>query len=357
MQVKKKNELIIKNKKLKNPYVLAPMCQYMGKNGKPTEWHYQHLGRAMISGFSKIMIESTSVSYDGRITTKDLCLYNKSHMNSFKKLLNYLKKLNNIPIGIQLSHAGRKGSSQVPWIKHNKPLKKNKWQTISASRIQKDRGWPIPKKIEKRKLRLLEKNFLDSAKMAIKAGFDCIEIHMAHGYLLHQFFSPISNKRDDNYGGNLENRSRFLIEVSKKIHKICKNDQIILGARITGKDWLKGGIEVKDSIYLSNQLKKIGFDYVCVSSGGIKTVTNLKVKSKYNINIAKKIKLETSILTRVAGNVKNISEANNIIKNNKADLVAFARAYLKNPNFLLNEKKKIDSNQDIPKPYLRGFSV
>ena len=349
--------MIIKNKKFKNPFVLAPMCQYMGKNGKPTEWHYQHLGRAIISGFSKIMVESTSVSYEGRISEKDLCLYNKSQMNSFKKLLKYLKKLNDIPIGIQLSHAGRKGSSYVPWIKHNSPLKKDKWQTISASRIKKDKGWPLPKIIKQSQIKLLEDKFLNSAKLALQAGFDCIEIHMAHGYLLHQFFSPISNKREDIFGGSIENRSRFLLNISKKLHKLCRNKNIILGARITGKDWLKGGIELKDSIYLVNKLKTIGFDYVCVSSGGIKTLTNLNIKTKYNVNIAKKIKSETSMLTRVAGNLRNVSEANNILKKNKADLVAFARAYLKNPNFLYNKKNKLIERQDIPKPYLRGFNV
>lgn len=357
MPINKVNGLYIKRKKFKNPYVLAPMCQYMAKKGKPTEWHYQHLGRAIVSGFAKIMIESTSVSYNGRITDKDLCLYNESQMKSFKKLLKYLKKLNNIPIGIQLSHAGRKGSSYVPWIKHNSPLKKNKWQTISASSIKKDKSWPIPKKIEEKHIKLLEEKFLNSAKLAIKAGFDCIEIHMAHGYLLHQFFSPISNRRNDFYGGNLENRSRFLINISKKLYKICINKNIILGARITGKDWLKGGIQIKDSIYLVKKLKEIGLDYVCVSSGGIKTITNLNVKSKYNINIAKKIKSETAILTRVAGNFKNISQANNVLKKNKVDMVAFARAYLKNPNFLFNKKSIMEYQQDIPKPYLRGFKV
>jgi 2,4-dienoyl-CoA reductase-like NADH-dependent reductase (Old Yellow Enzyme family) len=350
-----KTKLVIKNKKLNNPYILAPMCQYMGKNGKPTEWHYQHLGKAIIAGFSKIMIESTAVSSEGRITTKDLCLYKKSHMIGLKKLLNYLKKLNNVPVGIQLSHSGRKGSSQVPWIKHNRPLKKNKWKTISPSEIRKDKGWPMPKKIGKAKIKILEKNFLNSAKMALKAGFDCIEIHMAHGYLLHQFFSPISNKRNDIYGGNLENRCRFLLEIAKQIANICKNKKIILGARITGKDWVKGGIDLKDSIYLSNKLKKLGFDYVCVSSGGIKTTTNLNVKSKFNVNIAKKIKLKSSILTRVAGNIKNISDAKKIIKKKNADLVAFARPFLNNPNFLFKEKTKVDKNINIPKPYLRGF--
>ena len=343
----------LSKKKLDNRYILAPMCQYMGKNGKPTEWHYQHLGRAIISGFSKIMIESTAVSSDGRITTKDLCLYNKGHMASLKKLLKYLKKLNDIPIGIQLSHAGRKGSSEVPWEKYNTPLKKKNWKTISPSGIKKDNGWPIPKKINKLKLNILKKNFINSAKMAIKAGFDCIEIHMAHGYLLHQFFSPISNKRNDMYGGDLKNRSRFLLEIAKNIKQICKNKNIILGARITGKDWVKNGLELKDSIYLSNELKKIGFHYVCVSSGGIKTLTKLNVNSKFNVDLAKMIKLKSSIIIRVAGNVKSISDANKIIKKNKADLVAFARPFLRNPNFIFDEKNKEDF--DIPKPYLRGL--
>ena len=350
-----KKNINIKNKRLINPYILAPMCQYMAKNGKPTEWHYQHLGRAIISGFSKIMIESTAVSSDGRITIKDLCLYNKSHMKSLGKLVRYLKNLNDIPVGIQLSHSGRKGSSEVPWIKHNKPLKKNRWKTISSSEIRKDKGWPMPKKIGKAKIKILEKNFLNSAKMALKAGFDCIEIHMAHGYLLHQFFSPISNKRNDIYGGTLENRCRFLLEIAKQIANICKNKKIILGARITGKDWLKGGVDLKDSIYLSNKLKKLGFDYVCVSSGGIKTTTNLNVNSKFNVDIAKKIKSKSSILTRVAGNIKDISDAKRIIKKKNADLVAFARPFLNNPNFLFKEKTKGDKNINIPKPYLRGF--
>lgn len=350
-----KKRFIIKNKILNNPFILAPMCQYMGKDGEPTEWHYQHLGKAIISGFSKIMIESTSVCSDGRITAKDLCLYKKKHMISLKKLLNYLKKLNNIPIGIQLSHAGRKGSSHVPWIKYNRPLKKNKWRTFAPSEIKKDKLWPKPKMISKAKIEMIKKNFLNSAKMAIKAGFDCIEIHMAHGYLLHQFFSPISNKRNDIYGGTLENRCRFLLEIAEQIANICKNKKIILGARITGKDWLKGGIDLKDSIYLSNKLKKLGFDYICVSSGGIKTSTNLNVNSKFNVNIAKKIKLKSSILTRVAGNIKNISNAKKIIKKKNADLVAFARPFLNNPNFLFKEKTKVDKSINIPKPYLRGF--
>lgn len=340
--------------KLKNFFVLAPMCQYMSKNGEPTEWHYQHLGKAILSGFSKIMLESTAVSREGRITMVDLCLYNKKQQKKLKKLVKFLKNLKNIPIGIQLSHAGRKGSSHIPWKKYNKPLTKDKWKTYSSSSINKDKLWPIPKIINKQKIELIKKNFFNSAKMAIDAGFDCIEIHMAHGYLLHQFFSPIANKRVDEYGGSLVNRCRLLLEISKKIYNLTNKKNIILGARITGHDYLEEGINIKDSVYLAKQLEKIGLDYICVSSGGIKTKTNLKINTKYNLKLSSIIKSETSLLVRVAGNIKNVNEAKKIIKNKKADIVAFGRSYLRNSNFLFIDKKK---RNEIPKPYLRAFEI
>ena len=282
---------MIKKIKLKNNFILAPMCQYMAKNGEPTEWHYQHLGKAILSGFSKIMLESTAVSFDGRITKADLCLYNKKHQKKLTELLRYLKKLKkNIPIGIQLSHAGRKGSSHIPWQKYNQPLSLGKWKTYSSSNLKKDKFWPNPIVINKKKINLIKKNFLNSVKMAIKSGFDCIEIHMAHGYLLHQFFSPICNNRNDEYGGSLKNRCRLLLEISQSIYNFAKKKNIIIGARITGHDWVEGGINLKDSIYLTKQLEMIGFDYICVSSGGIKTKTNLNTKTKFNLKLFIKIK-------------------------------------------------------------------
>ena len=346
------NKNFKKKVKLKNFFVLAPMCQYMAKNGEPTEWHYQHLGKAILSGFSKIMLESTAVNHEGRITIADLCLYNKKQQKKLKKLIKYLKNLKNIPIGIQLSHAGRKGSSHIPWEKYNRPLTKDKWNTYSSSNIKKDKLWPTPKIINKQKIKSIKKNFFNSAKMAIDAGFDCIEIHMAHGYLLHQFFSPIANKRVDEYGGSLVNRCRLLLEISKKIYNLTNKKNIILGARITAHDWIEGGIDMKDSIYLVKQLEKIGLDYICVASGGIKTKTNLKTNTKFNLKLSSAIKLETSLSVRVAGNIKNINEAKKIIKNKKADIVAFGRSYLKNSNFLFFDKEK---SSEIPKPYLRAF--
>ena len=313
------------------------------------------IGKAMISGFSMIMIESTAVCNRGKITHKDLCLSNKKQLKEFKQLVSYLKHLNDIPICIQLSHAGRKGSSQIPWIKSNQPLKKDKWITLSPSDLPKDSHWPKPKKMNLKDIVLLKKEFINSTKLSLKAGFDGIELHIAHGYLLHQFFSPISNKRKDIYGGCLKNRCRIILEIAEKVIKICRAKGIIVGARITGKDWLKGGSDINDAIFLVKSLKKIGLDYVCVSSGGIKTKTNLNEKKKFNINLAKKIKAKCKIITRVAGNIKNIKEAKNILKTNKADAVAFGRVYLKNPNFIINSSETKNENKIIPKPYLRAF--
>lgn len=346
----------IGNKNLKNRIILSPMCQYMSdQNGSPSEWHYQHLGRAMISGFGMVMLESTAINHEGRITKKDLVLSNIDHMTKFKNLLNYLKKLNDTPVGIQISHAGRKGSSEIPWIKHNSSLgKKDGWQTISASSIPRDKSWPKPKEIPIKEIKNLINDFKKTARLAIDSGFDCIEIHMAHGYLLHQFFSPISNKRIDKYGGNIVNRSRFLLEIAKELKNICKK-KIILGARVTGNDWVRGGLNENDCIYLVKKLQKIGIDYVCITSGGIFPRTNLKEKKCYNSFLSKKIKKNVKIPIRVAGLINNLKDASLVLNNKRADLIAIGRTYLKNPNFLLEYFSSLKKYKIIPKSYLRGF--
>ena len=231
------------------------MCQYSSNNGSPSSWHYKHLGSLICSGAAMLVIESTAISSEGRISDRDLCLYNKTHLKELKKLITYLKSLKNIPICIQLSHAGRKGSSFVPWIKKIVFTKSKGWQTISSSGIKKDLFWPTPKIATKKDLSKIINDFCKSAKLAKQAGIDAIEIHMAHGYLVHQFLSPISNKRTDEYGGSLNNRSKLAQNIIKKIKKICK-DKIAIGARITGIDHVKNGLELKDSIFLSKKIRK-----------------------------------------------------------------------------------------------------
>ena len=336
---------------LKNRIVVSPMCQYSGKNGCPTNWHFSHLSKLINSGAGMLMIESTAVENNGKISHRDLCLSNKKQEKKFKELKNFLGKINKTPIGLQISHSGRKGSSFVPWEKKNKPLnKKNKsWQTYSASPLKRDINWPTPKELTKKKIITLLKKFRDTAIRARRVGFECLEIHMAHGYLLHQFLSPISNKRNDEFG---RSKHSFPLDIAREVRKIWPKEKI-LGARITATDHLKDGINFKDSIDLVNNLKKIGFDYVCVSSGGILPITNMKIKKAFRKNLSKKIKKNSSILVRASGSIDNINLAEQLIKNNFADLIAVGRKFIKDPNWILSETKKRKMQEYIPKQYLR----
>ena len=215
--IKKKIKLS-KHKSLSNKIVVSPMCQYSSINGAPSEWHYKHLSNLIISGASMLILESTAVSKKGRITIKDLGLFNDFQEKKFKKLVKFLKKIKNIPICLQISHAGRKGSCNLPWVNLGKPLKKNYWQTVSSN-IKKDLNWPKPKSASTKEIKKIISEFKNSSLRAFRAGFDGVEIHMAHGYLIHQFLSPIANHRNDLYGGSLENRCRFALEIAESIKK------------------------------------------------------------------------------------------------------------------------------------------
>lgn len=340
---------LINKIKLNNRITVAPMCQYSATNGNPSNWHYGHLQQLAISGAGLLNLESTAVNLEGRITSKDLMLANNDNEIQLKNLFNYIKSINNIPIGIQISHSGRKGSAELPWVKYNYPLtKKKRWITYAPSNIQKDKNWPIPKELNTDEIKKIINDFKSSSLRAKKIGFDCLEIHMAHGYLLHQFFSPISNKRKDAYGGNLENRCRFLFEITEQIRKIWPKNKI-LGARVSGDDWLTGGANIKDCIYLVKVLKQIGLDYVCVSSGGIINKTDLVLKEGYQVHLAKKIKKETKIITRAGGMISNFNYAKKLIEKKSVDLINVARRFINEPRWLL----KIDKKSKIPNQYKR----
>ncbi len=347
-------KLKINNLILKNRFVVSPMCQYSAKNGNPSKWHYFHLLKLALSGASTLMLESTAISNSGRISNKDLTLCNKSNENNFKKLLLFIKRFSDIKVGIQISHSGRKGSSCVPWIKPNFPLKKGKWKTFAPSAIKRDKHWPVPNKLNLLQIKNIKNDFAKTAYRANNIGFDCLEIHMAHGYLLHQFFSKVSNKRNDKYGGSLENRTKLLIEIAKDIRKIWPRKKI-LGARITGSDRLKEGNNVDDSIFLSKKLEKIGFDYICISSGGILPKTNLKQKKGFNIDIAKIIKKKTKMKIRTSGNITDINYANLLVKKKFVDLICIGRKFISDPNFLLKNKNFHNKKKSIPNPYIRCF--
>lgn len=343
-------------KKIFNRICVSPMCQYSAKNGCPTDWHFRHLSNLMISGAGLIMLESTAVTKNGRISSNDLCIETNKQKKEFKKLVSYLKKINNTPIGIQLSHSGRKGSSVIPWIKSNSPLKnKDSWTTISSSNREKDLNWPKPKVMNAKDIENIKKKFEKSIQNSIDANFDLVELHMAHGYLMHQFLSPICNNRDDDYGGNKHKRFKFALEIGKIARRILPKNKI-LGARITGDDHLHSGIDVSEAAEFCVELEKIGFDYVCVSSGGIKTKTNMKQKEFFRLDIARKIKKKTKLKVGITGLADNFKQADKYIQKKNIDAIFVGRRFLHNPFFLYNEKYlKNNGLKDPPNQYRRGF--
>jgi 2,4-dienoyl-CoA reductase-like NADH-dependent reductase (Old Yellow Enzyme family) len=343
----------INNVLLKNRFVVSPMCQYSAKNGCPTKWHYKHLDRLASTAAGLLMIECTAINKSGRISNNDLCLFNKKQEVELKKLITYLKKNHKVKIGLQISHSGRKGSAELPWIKKNSPLKKKKWLTYAPSPIKKDKNWPIPRELTIKGIEIIKNDFKKCAQRAKRIGVDCLELHMAHGYLLHQFFSSISNKRTDQYGGCFENRARFLLQVAEIIREVWPKHKI-LGARVTGSDRLKKGLSLNESTILCKELEKIGLDYVCISSGGILPKTNIKFKKGYNLDLAKKIKKKINILVRCSGHLDDYNFACEIIKKKIIDLIAIGRGFIKNNNLIINNSKK-NMNIEIPNQYKRCF--
>ena len=342
---------------LKNRFVVSPMCQYSSVDGSPTSWHYKHLTSLVNSGAGLLMIEATAVEKRGKITHSDMCLENNTQFKKLKKLVKNIQKTRDIKIGLQISHSGRKGSTELPWIKPNSTLKKKSWKTISSSSIKRELDWPHPKEMNDEDINTVKKKFINSSRLAKKLNIDCLELHMAHGYLLHQFFSPISNKRKDKYGGNLRNRCRFLLEIAQLVRKNWPNNKI-LGARITGKDWIKNGLNLRDSIYLTKELKTIGFDYVCVSSGGLVSKTDFKPRPNFNFNLARIIKKSCKIKVRVGGMLDDINFAKKIINNNDVDLISNARKYIYEPNFILKELSKFNpKNKIVPNQYRRCYRI
>ena len=338
---------------LKNRIIVSPMCQYSSKNGSPSRWHYKHLENLASTGTSMVLLESTAVDKQGKISEADMCLYNSTQEKNLKKLIKFLKSKNNIKYGIQISHSGRKGSSHKPWIKHNSPLPKNRsWKTISASAIPRDKKWPKPLEMTKLQIKKITQKFKNSAARANRINFDCLEVHMAHGYLLHQFFSPISNKRKDKYGGSFVNRSRLLTEIAREVRKVWPHHKI-LGARITGTDHVKNGISINDAALLSKELKKIGFDYISVSSGGIIPFTKMKQYEAFRVKMAEKIKKKSKMITTTSGMITKHKISENIIKNKMIDFITIARIIVKNPRWILEFAKKNKVKNYIPKQYKR----
>ena len=337
-----------------NRIVISPMCQYSADNGNVSAWHNAHYLQMALSGAGMIVIESTAISKDGRITTGDLGLYSDENEEQLRKLISVCQQYSSTKIVLQLSHAGRKGSVTFPW-QGAKPLcDEIGWDTYAPSSIARTIESNEPLELSLQQIDKIKNDFILSAMRANRAGVDAIEIHIAHGYLLHQFFSPISNKRKDNYGGNLDNRMRLILEIAEGIRKIWPDDRP-LGARVTAQDWLNGGSTIEDCIKLVKLLKDIGVDYVCVSSGGIIPITNLKAGYEFQVPFAREVRKKTGIITRAVGEINSHIAAQRIVESGDADLIAIGRGYLNDPRWVWRAAIHYDKKIEVPSQYERGY--
>lgn len=344
--------ITIGNITLKNRIVVSPMCQYSSVDGFANDWHLVHLGSRAVGGAALVFTEATSVSPEGRITADDLGIWKDEHISFLKRITDFIKNQNAVP-GIQLAHAGRKASHLSPW-KGRRPLEENEgaWETLSPSAIAFKEGDPTPKEMTKEEIYQLINDFVSATRRAIEAGFEVFEIHGAHGYLINEFLSPISNHREDEYGGSFENRSRLLLEIVKEMRKLVKEQPLFV--RISATEWVDNGWDENDSVALAKMLQKEGVDVIDCSSGGNSNEQKIPVGPLYQVPFSEKIKQEAGILTAAVGMITNVHQAEQILKEEKADLIIMARQLLREPYFPLHAARELEVKVQWPDQYERA---
>ncbi|MFT5217895.1 MAG: 2,4-dienoyl-CoA reductase-like NADH-dependent reductase (Old Yellow Enzyme family) [Planctomycetota bacterium] len=338
---------------LSNRIVLSPMCQYAAKNGCAGDWHLMHLGQFMVSGVALVMTEMTNVQARGRITPHCLGLFDQNCEDALQRVVNYCRQLSDTPMGVQLAHSGRKASSSPPW-QGRKRLSADQggWQSVGPSPISHSDAIPAPNELTLADIDELIEDFVTATQRAERLGFDAIELHGAHGYLLHQFLSPLSNQRSDEYGGNLENRMRLPLQVFDAVRDIWPEHKP-LGMRLSAIDWAAGGLTIEDTIKLSDELKRKGCDWIDVSSGGISYVENIVTGPGYQVPFSEQVRAQTGINTMAVGMITEAEQAENIIASGQADMVALARGLLFNPRWPWHAAIKLGVELEYPSRYQR----
>ena len=332
---------------------VSPMCQYSAVNGIATNWHDVHIGAFASGGTGMIMMEATGVSPEGRISTQCLGLWNDEQAERLKPIVKFAHQMET-KIGIQLAHAGRKGSCLPPWSDHPMAsLDEGGWECVAPSAISFGGKYPTPRSLSEIEIAELVAAFGSAAKRAVSAGFDLVEIHAAHGYLIHQFLSPLSNTREDEYGGSFENRIRFLLEIIDAVRSAIP-DSMPLFLRISASDWLDGGWTIDDSVALAKIAKVRGVDLIDVSSGGTSSGAPVPVGPGYQVPFADQIRNQADIPTAAVGLITEPEQAEEIVSSGKADAVMMAREFLRNPRWPLFAAQKLGSEVNWPVQLLRG---
>ena len=332
---------------------VSPMCQYSAVDGVATNWHDVHIGAFASGGTGLIMMEATGVSPEGRISTQCLGLWNDEQADRLKPIVKFAHQMDT-KIGIQLAHAGRKGSCLPPWSDHPMAgVDEGGWECVAPSAISFGGKYPTPRALTENEISELVKAFGAAAKRAVATGFDLVEIHAAHGYLIHQFLSPLSNTREDEYGGSFENRIRFLLEIIDEVRSAVP-ESMPLFLRISASDWLEGGWTIDDSVALAKIAKVRGVDLIDVSSGGTSSGAPVPVGPGYQVPFADQIRNQADIPTAAVGLITEPEQAEEIVSSGKADAVMMAREFLRNPRWPLFAAQKLGCEVNWPVQLLRG---
>ncbi len=351
-------EYQLKDVKLRNRIVVSPMCQYCSEDGFPNEWHMVHLGSRAVGGAGLVIVEATAVSPEGRISPMDSGIWSDDHVEPFSRIAKFMKRMGAVP-GMQIAHAGRKASASVPWEGNvHLPTDQGGWDTIAPSALafgaKLDK---VPKAMIEQEIAKTKQDFVDAAKRALAAGFEWLELHYAHGYLMHEFYSPLTNHRQDNYGGSFDNRARFLLETLQAVREVWP-ENLPLTARLSVTDWISGGVSLNDSITLANRMKEAGLDLLDVSHGMITPDhSNVPSDPGFMVPYAHRIRKEVSIPVSVGWLITEPKHAAQIIALEQADLIVLARELLRDPYWPYHAAKELGEDVQasiLPVQYARA---
>ena len=338
-----------------NRAIVSPMCEYSAVEGNAQDWHLMHLGQFATGGFGLVITEAAAVEARGRITLGDLGLWCDDNEEALGRVMRFCKKFGQAKMGIQLAHAGRKASCNLPWEGRD-PLRagQNPWQTISSAANPHDVGWHTPKMMDRADMDSVKEAFVEATRRSDRLGFDMIDLHSAHGYLLHEFLSPIANTRNDAYGGPIENRMRFPLEVFAAVREVWPEAKP-MGVRLSATDWVDNGWAPEDSVVYAQKLKALGCDYICASSGGISEMRLPEVGEGYQVRFAEKIRTEANIPTMAVGMIYDPHHAESVVADGKADMVALARGLLFDPHWAVRAAAALDVKINTPPQYARAY--
>lgn len=339
---------------LRNRIVVAPMCQYSADEGCATDWHMMHMGNLAVSGVGLVMIEATAVTPEGRISPDDLGLWSDETEEALGRVIAAVRRCSDTPVAIQLAHAGRKASTKVPWEggAQIRPGEPRGWQTVAPSALPYLDGEHPPVALDQDGIIAICTAFAESARRAARIGFDAIQIHGAHGYLLHEFMSPLSNRRDDAYGGTLENRIRLPLEVYDAVRAAFPAERPV-SMRVSGTDWAEGGWDIEQTIALAKALEARGCSAFHVSSGGLTSAQRIPVGPGYQVPLARAVKQETAMPVITVGLITDFDHAEAIIGTGDADMIALGRTILWDPRWPWHAAAHLGATVQAPKQYLR----